>query len=49
MRRELSRPGLNPDSRVAAFPETYDVRADGELLVCEPADMLPTAQRYYLF
>ncbi|WP_375453563.1 urease subunit alpha [uncultured Methylobacterium sp.] len=30
-------------------PETYDVRADGELLVCEPADMLPMAQRYFLF
>jgi urease subunit alpha len=30
-------------------PETYDVRADGELLVCEPADVLPMAQRYFLF
>src|SRR6202451_505550 len=30
-------------------PETYDVRADGELLVCEPADKLPMAQRYFLF
>ena len=29
--------------------ETYDVRADGELLVCEPADVLPMAQRYFLF
>ena len=29
--------------------ETYDVRADGELLVCEPADELPMAQRYFLF
>jgi urease subunit alpha len=29
--------------------ETYDVRADGELLVCEPADALPMAQRYFLF
>jgi urease subunit alpha len=30
-------------------PETYDVRADGELLVCEPADKLPMAQRYFMF
>ncbi len=30
-------------------PETYDVRADGELLVCEPARVLPMAQRYFLF
>ncbi|WP_210495927.1 urease subunit alpha [Microvirga antarctica] len=30
-------------------PETYDVRADGELLVCEPASELPMAQRYFLF
>jgi urease subunit alpha len=30
-------------------PETYEVRADGELLVCEPASVLPMAQRYFLF
>ncbi|MFN8442380.1 MAG: urease subunit alpha [Caldilineaceae bacterium] len=30
-------------------PETYDVCADGELLTCEPADVLPMAQRYFLF
>jgi urease subunit alpha len=30
-------------------PETYAVRADGELLVCEPAASLPLAQRYFLF
>ncbi len=30
-------------------PETYEVRADGELLTCEPADKLPLAQRYFLF
>ena len=30
-------------------PETYEVRADGELLTCEPADVLPMAQRYFLF
>ena len=36
-----------PDLQVD--PETYEVRADGELLVCEPADVLPMAQRYFLF
>ena len=30
-------------------PETYQVRADGELLICEPATVLPMAQRYFLF
>jgi len=30
-------------------PESYEVRADGELLTCEPADILPLAQRYSLF
>jgi urease subunit alpha len=30
-------------------PETYEVRADGELLTCEPASVLPLAQRYFLF
>ena len=29
--------------------QTYQVRADGELLVCEPASELPLAQRYFLF
>ena len=30
-------------------PETYEVRADGQLLVCEPLAVLPMAQRYFLF
>jgi urease subunit alpha len=30
-------------------PETYEVRAEGELLTCEPAKVLPMAQRYFLF
>jgi urease subunit alpha len=30
-------------------PETYEVRADGELLICEPAETLPMAQRYFLY
>ena len=36
-----------PDITVDA--ETYEVRADGELLTCEPAEVLPMAQRYFLF
>jgi urease subunit alpha len=36
-----------PEMRVD--PETYEVRADGDLLVCEPAEILPMAQRYFLF
>jgi urease subunit alpha len=34
---------------VEVDPETYEVRADGELLTCEPAQSLPMAQRYFLF
>ena len=30
-------------------PQTYEVRADGRLLTCEPVDVLPMAQRYFLF
>ncbi|MGE0356604.1 MAG: urease subunit alpha [Burkholderiales bacterium] len=37
------RPAIDVD------PETYEVRADGERLVCEPATVLPLAQRYFLF
>ncbi len=36
-----------PDIEVDS--QTYQVRADGELLICEPADVLPMAQRYFLF
>jgi urease subunit alpha len=35
--------------RIEVDPETYEVRADGELLTCEPATILPMAQRYFLF
>ena len=34
---------------IEVHPETYEVRADGELLTCEPAQDLPMAQRYFLF
>ena len=35
--------------KIEVHPETYEVRADGELLTCEPADVVPMAQRYFLF
>ncbi|HEY6335468.1 MAG TPA: urease subunit alpha [Alphaproteobacteria bacterium] len=35
--------------KIEVDPETYEVRADGELLTCEPAKVLPLAQRYFLF
>jgi urease subunit alpha len=35
--------------RIDVDPETYEVRADGELLTCAPAEVLPMAQRYFLF
>ena len=39
----------NACPHIEVDPETYEVRADGELLVCEPAQSLPMAQRYFLF
>ncbi len=35
--------------QIEVDPETYEVRADGELLTCEPATILPMAQKYFLF
>src|SRR5690606_38722198 len=46
-KRSLINNGATPDIHVD--PETYDVTADGELLVCEPAKVLPMAHRYFLF
>jgi urease subunit alpha len=54
---ENTRSGLSKQSMVhncatpniSVDPETYEVRADGELLTCEPAEVLPMAQRYFLF
>ena len=54
---ENTRGGISKSSMVhnSAMPhievnaETYEVRADGELLTCEPATVLPMAQRYFLF
>jgi urease subunit alpha len=34
---------------ISVDPETYQVVADGQLLTCEPATVLPMAQRYFLF
>jgi urease subunit alpha len=34
--------------KIEVDPQTYEVRADGELLTCEPAEELPMAQRYFL-
>ena len=44
---DLVHNGATP--QIEVDPETYAVRADGELLVCEPASVLPMAQRYFLF
>ncbi|WP_373354558.1 urease subunit alpha [Pseudoroseicyclus sp. CXY001] len=46
-KRDLKLNDLLP--KVEVNPETYEVRADGELLTCEPATELPMAQRYFLF
>ena len=35
--------------KIEVDPETYEVLADGMSLVCEPATVLPMAQRYFLF
>jgi urease subunit alpha len=52
-----TRGGINKESmihnsatpKIEVDPETYEVRADGELLTCAPAEVLPMAQRYFLF
>jgi urease subunit alpha len=35
--------------KIDVDPDSYEVRADGELLRCDPADVLPLSQRYFLF
>jgi urease subunit alpha len=50
--RELSKADMKLNDALPVMevdPETYEVRADGELLTCEPATILPMAQRYFLF
>jgi len=46
-KQDMIHNGLTPKMEVDS--ETYEVRANGELLVCEPAKVLPMAQRYFLF
>src|SRR5712691_6150813 len=50
--RKLGKKNMVHNSATPAItvdPETYEVTADGELLTCAPADVLPMAQRYFLF
>ncbi|MBR8829602.1 MAG: urease subunit alpha [Chlorogloea purpurea SAG 13.99] len=50
--RELTKAQMKLNNALPVMevnPETYEVKADGELLTCEPATVLPMAQRYFLF
>ena len=50
--RKLSKTDMKLNNallNIEVNPETYEVKADGELLTCEPAKVLPMAQRYFLF
>jgi urease subunit alpha len=50
--RDISKKSMVHNGATPAIevdPETYEVRADGELLTCAPAETLPMAQRYFLF
>ena len=50
--REISKADLKLNTAMPHLevdPETYEVRADGQLLTCDPATVLPMAQRYFLF
>jgi urease subunit alpha len=50
--RELQKTDLKLNTllpQIEVDPETYEVRADGVLLTCEPARELPLAQRYFLY
>ncbi|HKU38854.1 MAG TPA: urease subunit alpha, partial [Polyangiales bacterium] len=46
-KRDLIHNAYQPKLEVDS--QTYEVRADGQLLTCEPASVLPLAQRYFLF
>jgi urease subunit alpha len=46
-KRSMVLNGVTP--RMEVNPETYEVRADGKLLTCEPAKVLPMAQRYFMY
>ncbi len=50
--REIGKQDLllnNATPHIDVDPETYEVRTDGELLTCQPAGVLPMAQRYFMF
>jgi urease subunit alpha len=50
--REVKKPAMihnGATPRIEVDAQTYEVRADGQLLTCEPATVLPMAQRYFLF
>ena len=50
--RDISKADMEHNSHcpdIEVNPETYEVRADGVLLTCEPAHELPMAQRYFLY
>ncbi len=50
--REIGKKDLHLNDatpHIEVDPETYEVRADGELLTCQPAKVLPLAQRYFMF
>ncbi|MBB3215322.1 urease alpha subunit [Ochrobactrum sp. RC6B] len=46
-KKDMIHNGLTP--KLEVDPQNYQVRVDGELITCEPADVLPMAQRYFLF
>ncbi|MEL4377438.1 urease subunit alpha [Brucella cytisi] len=46
-KKDMIHNGLTP--RLEVDPQSYQVRVDGELITCEPAEVLPMAQRYFLF
>jgi urease subunit alpha len=46
-KRDMKHNGETPD--ITVDPQTFDVKVDGELITCEPVDVVPMAQRYYLF
>ena len=46
-KQDMIHNGYQP--KIEVDPETYQVKADGKLLACEPAKVLPMAQRYFLF
>ncbi|MBO9353749.1 urease subunit alpha [Bordetella petrii] len=46
-KKDMIHNGLTP--KLEVDPQTYQVRVDGKLITCEPAEVLPMAQRYFLF